>query len=361
MRIAASILLLTGLLGAQNSTFELPSFRPVARSNGFPFAGSPMRYQQWYSGAEWRNALQGEPMRVLEVAFKAGGGGTQQAGQVVELEITMAHGPSFGPLGFFDANLARDKTVVVPRRTVPLGADTTPGTFPLVLPFAEPWVWDGESSVVLDVRIFSNGNQNQPFNFSFDSTETSVGRVQRLFTVGNPFATDAATIQDGWGLMTRFTVRPGVSVDLPGGVGCPGAGGFVPQATSTVAFPPTNPAFQTWDHTLTAAASQRPAVLIIGLDKTMWVEAGLSLPHELLEIGAKGCFLLVDPLVSFGAVTTGGGAGAGTASISIELPPSEDIIGFQLYSQWLVSDPGAPNSVGSATSGLWHIVGPFGG
>ena len=128
-----------------------------------------------------------------------------------------------------------------------------------------------------------------------------------------------------------------------------------------MAFPPTNPAFQTWDHTLTNAASQRPAILVIGLDKTMWAAAGLSLPHELLEIGADGCFLLVDPLVTFGAMTIGGGPGAGTASVSVDLPPSEDIIGIQLYSQWLVSDPGAPNSVGSVTAGLWHIVGPLGG
>ena len=70
MRFAACILALAPLLGAQNSSFELPSSRAVVRANNYPFAGPLMRYQQWYSGAEWRNALT-EPMRVLEVAFKA--------------------------------------------------------------------------------------------------------------------------------------------------------------------------------------------------------------------------------------------------------------------------------------------------
>ena len=263
-------------------------------------------------------------------------------------------------MGFFDGNLVKDKTVVFRRKSVVLGAGT-PGSFPLVLPFNQPWVWDGDSAVVLDFRIFGNGNQNQPFSRDFDSTATSLGRVQRLFTVGDPSAQDAATVQDGWGLMTRFTVRAGVSVALPGGVGCPGAGGFVPQATSTVAFPPSNPALQTWDHTLTNAASQRPAVLIIGLDKDMWAAAGLSLPHELVEVGATGCFLLVEPLVQIPSVTIGGGPGAGSAFLALELPPTVDIIGLQVYSQWLVSDPDAPNGVGAATSGLWHIVGPVGG
>lgn len=354
MRLAACILALTPLLGAQNSSFELPSSRAVVRANNYPFAGPSMRYQQWYSGAEWRSVLT-EPMRVLEVAFKAGSPGGQPAGQIVELEITMAHGPAGGPSSFFDANLARDTTVVFPRQTVTLGAGT-PGSFPLVFPFVEPFSWDGESSVVLDIRIFSNGNQNQPFNFDFDSTETSPGKVWRLFTVNNPNASDAAILQNGWGLMTRFTVRPGATLPLPGGIGCPGSGGFIPQATSTIPFPSSN-----WTHTLTNAASQRQAFWIFGSSTTMWQDLGVSLPHELLEVGAAGCFLRVEPLVPLGSGTIGGGPGAGTASISIQLPPVTGIIGLHVFTQWLVLDAGAPNGVGSATGGLWHIVGPIGG
>ncbi len=327
----------------------------MAQSNDYPFAGPAMRYQQWYSGAEWMNHL-GEPMRVLEVAFKAGATGGQVAGKTVELEISIAHGPPVAPVGFFDGNLVRDRAVVFPRQEVLLGAGT-PGTFPLVCPFTQPFIWDGESSVVLDILIFPNRlPQNQPFNFVFDATATSPGKVWRLFTVNNPNATDADFLQNGWGLVSRFTVRPGINLPLPGGTGCPGSGGFIPQATSTLASPGA-----TWTHTLTGAASQRPAFWVLGFDTTMSQTLNEALPLELLFIGATGCFLRVDPVFPLSSVTVGGGPGAGSTSVAVQLPPVTPIIGLHAYSQWLVSDPGAPNGVGSVTGGLWHIVAPHGG
>lgn len=347
-------------LPGQNTTVDLPTLPAPIQNNNLPFAGGVIRYQQWHSPQEMVMAV-AEPRRVLQVDFLAGPSGLQTV-TTVDVEITMAHGPASSPSGIFDSNLQRDRTVVFPRSVVSLRTGTpanvatmTPGGVVISFPFANVFTWDGQSSVVLDIRVFGNGRGNSPFNFDFQSTANSLGKIARLWSVGNASAPNASMVQLGWGLFTRFTLRPGTM--LPYGNGCPGAGGFVPAAT---AAPLAQPGV-VWTHTVSNAASQRLALLVLGDSRTMWGAQPLPLDLGTTFVGATGCDLLANPVHTLITTTVGGGPGGGIGTVSISIPPITTFVGLSVYTQWLVDDPLSRSGVLSATGGLWHVVAPAGG
>src|SRR5262249_46383761 len=149
---------------------------------------------------------------------------------------------------------------------------------------------------------------------------------------------NATTMTPGQGLVVQFTFVDGATVSF--GQGCPGAGGAIPLAATTGGPPlPANPA---WTHVVTKANSQIPALLLLGVDRTMY--AGIPLPLDLGVIGANGCMLFTDIVTSIPTTTLGGGAGAGTASIVVPTPPVT-LKGLEMFTQWLLLDPGAPNGL----------------
>ena len=176
-----------------------------------------------------------------------------------------------------------------------------------------------------------------------------------MWTVNSTSAPSATNVQLGWGLFTRFTLRPGTM--LPYGTGCPGAGGFVPTAT---AAPLAQPGV-VWTHTVSNAASQRWAMLILGESRTMWGTTPLPLDLGTTFVNAPGCDLLANPLFTAFTMTVGGGPGAGIGNLNISIPPISNFVGLSFYSQWFVDDPLSRSGVLSATDGLWHIVAPVGG
>jgi hypothetical protein len=332
-----------------NRTFLVPAANPNPNTNNYPFAGGIIRYQQWYSAAEWLATTGPQhPVRVNEVAFRAAAPGGQ-AGAQVEFELSIANGPAFGPSTLFSSNLVSGK-VTVPRGFRTLGT-ATPGTFPMVVPLPADFVWDGQSAVVVEVRIWSNGRGNQPFAFDFEAAGGVPNSIARLFTANNPDAPNATVIQQGFGLRTRFQFQEGTTV--PFGTGCPGAGNFVPEATTAGGLP--LPGNSSWTHVVDRAASQRNATLLIGDSKTAW--GAIPLPVDLGLIGATNCSLLVSVLVTASTMTVGGGPGAGRATIGMPIPPIPTLFGQPIYTQWIVLDPLGPNGLLSNTNGLWSIIG----
>lgn len=349
MRTLPILALLASPVAAQIS-FTLPG-NVLQANNNLPFAGGACRYQQWFRGSDLAaNATQ--PMRMTQIQFLRGAG-PQQVSTTLDLEVAVGHSFQFGPNGFFDQNFIGGRVVVVPRQTVTLGTGA-PGAAVLTFPFATPFTWDGQSAVIVDIKIYGNGQGNQAFNYDFLSTSQGLGAVTRLYTIGNANATTATTVQANWGLFARFTMRPGVN--LPFGTGCAGAGNFVPEATtSQLAWPGI-----AWSHQLANASSQRLAIWVLGLSRTQWGPA--TLPLDLGPvIGANGCSLLVSPDLFLFATTVGGGPGAGIAHATLQLPPVTTYIGRSLFTQWLVLDPLASNGVGAASNGIWSIVAPVGG
>jgi hypothetical protein len=345
-----AILALLATPAAAQLTFTLPG-NVLQTNNNLPFAGGIGRYQQWFRGSDLAaNATQ--PMRMTQIDFLRGSG-SQQVATTLDLEVAVGHSFQFGPNGLFDQNFVGPRLVVVPRRTVMLGTGN-PGSVVLSFPFVTPFTWDGQSPVIIDVKVFGNGQGNQVFNYDFLSTSQGLGAVTRLYALGNANATAATTVQSNWGLFARFTMRPGVN--LPFGSGCPGEGNFVPTtSTSQLAWPGIG-----WNHQLSNASSQRLAIWVLGLSRTQWGPAALPLDLGPV-IGAQGCTLLASPDLFLLTQTVGGGAGAGIANISLQLPPVTVYIGKSLFTQWLVLDPLANNGVGAASAGIWSIVAPIGG
>jgi hypothetical protein len=106
-------------------------------------------------------------------------------------------------------------------------------------------------------------------------------------------------------------------------------------------------------YTLSSAARFTPSVLMLGLSNTGW--SGGRLPLSLDVLGATGCALRVDPMVSYNRVTDSGG----TASQNLPLPRDYALVGISLYTQFLILDRGANPAGLATTNGLRTTVGGF--
>ncbi|MFY9341524.1 MAG: hypothetical protein WAT39_03480 [Planctomycetota bacterium] len=337
-------------LPAQQAQVIVPNIAGLVNVDR-PFAGGIGRYQQWFQVAALQAAGAGIalPMRIELLEFFAGSPPTSQAAQI-DCEIWMGHGN--GVLGSaFDSNYSSPPILVKTRALVPLIAGGV-GAVVLTLPFTTRFTWDSVRPIVLEVRVFGNSLGSAPFNYNFRGSTTSLGVTSRVYQAGSAVAV-SGTVTGGMGMMTRFTARPGAVVSF-GPPGCAGEGGFVPVA-SVLQIP--SPAI-TWTHQLTAAASQRPALWVIGDIN------GPPFPVDLLALlgfSPSTCFLTNNAVNAIAVMTVGGGAGGGLATLPIALPATTNYVGVNLYTQWVVLDPLAPNGVLSVSNSHRSIVAPLGG
>lgn len=344
-RIWLPLTLVSGLAAQTLQTLRLPTGSFPTGEDNLPLASSPVRYQQWYSSAEFL-VTAGLPARINGMAFLAGN--VLQPGGTVDIEIRMAHLP-FGqlPSATFDSNLRVDNTLVVPRAVVTLVRQPPPGTRVFTFNFTREFTWDGSSGVVIDVKVFGNGNNNQSYLYPCRTTVSSPGKTMRLFAPGNPASLVRATLsQNGVGLVTEFDYLFGLTV--PYGDGCPGANAAVPVAGTSGGAPiPPNPV---WTQTLNNAAPLTPVVMTMGTSR--WLFGTVPLPFDLGLFGFNGCFLLAEPLVFFPTSTSAAGVG------SVPIPiPGVRLRPRSLFVQWFVLDTQAPNGSLAASQGLWHVFG----
>ncbi len=216
----------------------------------------------------------------------------------------------------------------------------------MTIPFTTRFTWDRVRPVLLEVRVFGNNQGNQPFNYNFRGHTALLGTTSRVYGAGSP-QLSTGTVTQGMGMVTRFTARSGVT--LPFGTGCPGEGGFVPVAN--IAQVP-QPAI-TWTHQLTNAASQRVCLWVIG--DTNQAPFPVDIP-PLFGLPPSNCFLRMNPVNTVALTTVGGGAGGGTATLPVPLPPVGGYVGLSLFTQWVVFDPLAPNGFLSVSGAHWSIV-----
>ncbi|MEM7199537.1 MAG: hypothetical protein AAF628_04685 [Planctomycetota bacterium] len=345
--LAASALLVTSGR-TQPSAVVLPNTVPLWVADNEPFAGaSPKRYQQWFSASELTLGLM-NPVRIVGLRFPAWTPGGQP-GAVQDLQVSMAISASpFEPVTFQNTGLE----VVVPRGSYTLGAATG---FPISFDFKQfstEFVWDGSSSIILEIKIWDNGRGGNPFPFSMQATFTAFGATARLIGYGpNPDGISTpSVVQSNAGVAVEFQFEQGVSTLY--GDGCPGASGFVPQAFTSGGHP--LPGNSSWTLNLANANSQMTTALLIGTDRTQI--RGVPLPVELRFAGAPGCDLLTNVAVIFPGATVGGGHGSGVASFNIPVPPVTIFQGAEMFSQWLVLDDDVTSTF-VLSNGVWHIFG----
>jgi hypothetical protein len=348
-----SLSLLVATLPAQFSA-TLPVIPSTTNVNvAPPFPAGAGRYQQWYSAVSLQQFIT-EPARINRLEFFAGTQPTSQAA-LIDCEIFLGHGRAQGLLGTFDSNWddpANPYVVVRPRANVSLVA-TTAGSVCIDVPIVpgSQFTWDGVRPVVMEVRVYGNSvGGGAPFNYNFRGTTSSFG-VSRVYAAGSALAQNGSSLVNT-GMITRFSARPGVNLSY--GTGCPGEGGFVPQArVNNLAWPGIN-----WNHQIVGAASQQTAFWIIGDQE---VPAGLLELGQLLGVPSNNCFLRASLIATQTAMTVGGGAGAGTVTLPIALPPTTSYVGASFYTQWVVFDSLAANGLLSVTNANRSIVAPIGG
>lgn len=337
-----------GVLGATAqtvTTITVPANVTPTGSDAAPLATAPSRYQQWYSASDLGLTAR-VPVRIRAMAFLAAQ--VLQSGSDVDIEIRMAHmAPQQAPSTNFANNIATDNTLVFPRARVNLVAMPAVGTRVVTFNFATQFLWNGSSSIVVDIKVYGNGNNNQPYLYPCQTVIGAFGQTTRMSAAGNPASLTTATLlQQGQGLITVFDAVDGAVVSF--GTGCPGAGNRVPVAAATGGLPiPPNP---NWGFEVSNAAALANALLVIGTNNRIW--GTTPLPIDLGVIGATGCFLRVDALVFFGATTSAAGIG----QVSIPLP-GVTLRRRQLFAQWVIPDVAAPNGILSTSQGLWVVFG----
>ena len=343
-RLTLALALLPAVAFAQppqtTKRVTLPTIIGVPATNKLPFSEDRIRYQQWYDGSQMAATVK-QPVRIIGLEFLGGA----RTGVTYDIEITLANG-STSLQGVFANNLVDNKVVCLSRANVtpPSGA---------ILPFMFPvhYKWDGQSNVVVDIKIWANG-LGQAYNYSAQSTISRVSNVKRQYRIGYPNATTANSsgATGHYGLVTRFLYQEGGTYDY--GFACPGGQSHVPVGTAN-AVP--MPGLATYTQLLSKAGSGYPAIFFIGVSKTTY--NGTPLPFPLAFLGGPNCSMQASPHLILFTTTVGGGPGAGNAKVKTPIPPIGALAGVRVYSQWVILDKAAPNGNLSATKGLMHVVG----
>jgi hypothetical protein len=329
MKFAGRFALPLFLMGLSTPLFAqsqaiFPSWAKIKGNsqNTLPFAGAPMRYQQKYLASDLKKLIKGGPVRLVGLNFRSKTSGF--SGKSVTLEITLAKAPAL-VTSVFDSNLI-NKLIVVPKTTINL---PTSGALTWVLPirFKSLYTWDGKSDIMMDVRIYKNGNNNRPFLYFFDSV--TGGPTERLYATGAS-STFSQFRQIGSGLVTRFDYLGGAVVSY--GKGCVGNGNVIPVA-SVRGAPVLGNVIKI---DLSLARPQAPAVFLLGGSNSKW--GAFNLPIDLTVLGAKGCSLLTGPIFLIPVTTIGGAPGSGSATLKVQVPPVNSLRGLNLYGQWMVND-----------------------
>jgi hypothetical protein len=345
--------LLTCLLAATASAQVIVDHPNLASPTNIdrPFAGGLGRYQQWYNPTPVLTGAITEPMRIQQVQFLCGSNNAQAPQPVtVNCEVLIGHGKFSGVFGTFDNNWDGTPVQAFPPGQVSLTVGPT-GSVACTIPFANLFTWDRFRPILIEIRITGNSVGNQTFFFNNAGTTQLIGQTSRVYANNNPGAVNG-TVQQGWGMVTRFNARPGVMIEF--GSGCPCEGNVIPQNTADQIASPAI----TWVNRIGNAPSQRTAFWVIGDTNTAPFPVDLT---SLFGLPPGTCDLLTNPVNAIGVMTVGGGAGAGQAQVPINLPGTTGYVGMSIYTQWVVFDPLSINSFLCVSPGLWTIVAPLGG
>ncbi len=248
-------------------------------------------------------------------------------GATINGEVHVAGGPGLGLSGFV---LETDVG------TLQAGATTRTAT--------------GGGPAITHVDRF---NDRWPFQFQ---APTAAGLV-RWTAVGQAVNANFNVAGDSFGFYGPDSNVPGVAFRLfvnsanvvAVGQGCAGSDDHVPllgaRADARVG--------QTFRTELHGAPPGHVALAAFGLSSTAW--NGVPLPIDLSVLGAPGCALLIDQVLTVVGVTSGSGSGGGAVTFAWPVPPMPRLAGASLFFQALVVDAVNPLGI-TATNALRAVV-----
>ncbi|HET6204724.1 MAG TPA: hypothetical protein VFI25_18175 [Planctomycetota bacterium] len=312
-------------------------------NNSYPFnffsVGGVGRYQQVYEAADFAVSGVSFPITITDLAFRPGqgaGGSYPLGGRTLTVSVSLSDS-AVAPDAMsatFATNVSGAQTTVyagaLPFAPIPALPGSGPHPPVWTIPLQTPYVYTGGADLLLDLTI--TGSTASPGTIApLDAINATGDAVARRFNQGNP-GSPTANGGESLGLITRFYFGPSFA---PFGVGCAGAGGFVPAIGSSGGDPALGNA--SFAITLSNATGGAAAFLAFGTSHVSWL--GAPLPLDLSFFGATGCFLLVSVDGLVGTVTSGSGPGAGTALVPTPIPPNPALLGGRAFLQWAVLDP----------------------
>lgn len=218
---------------------------------------------------------------------------------------------------------------------------------------------DGHDDPFLTGGTLGNWNGSTPFSvvsgrdqtMLLEVTTYATGPVPDLGDVNADGVPDILTsTQFGPGGVLRILsgIAPGVT---PIGTGCPDTTGQTPVIgigvgarlgrTMTINLSKANP-------NLVAAT------LSLGFSNQQW--NGVPLPIDLGQYGMPGCHWLIAAAITLWLPTAGLNGTRHHASYPLPIPPDIQLLGLDLYSQWLVIEPTTNGLSGSVTRAMRTTV-----
>ncbi len=240
--------------------------------------------------------------KITKVGFRQNGGTAMTTTHRLQMEILMsAASRTYDKMtSNFNTNYKGTPVTVYTRKIYDLPSYTATNDRPsknyVLFPLDVPYVVDSNEDMIVEYRCYANTNSNNAFNYYIDATNYASKR-------------------------TAF------------GTACPGSNSKSLAMTDNGA-----PYGATWSPQVTNAQASTVCALFVGLSNTKF-QGAIPLPLPLDGVGATGCKLYVDPLLTIGR----GANTAGTATFSMPIPDQPSLYGVTLYHQAMALDAFANN------------------
>ncbi len=209
-------------------------------------------------------------------------------------------------------------------------------------------LWEGPPTTVFDAvstpfvipAAPAPGSTVPPFSIviPFTTNYTWQGGPLAIELLWTPTSGSSA-----WRIDAFARPRPQSGTFRPAGAGCQGSNGFTPlhYALPETTMPGAVLTVQMEGSRLppSPGSIERFAFHVLGLQNSTY--QGQPLPISLAGSGGlPGCFLRVDPLLTFTVPVSNPSALFARATSNVALPAHPALVGMVLYSQWLMFDTG---------------------
>ena len=222
-----------------------------------------------------------------------------------------------------------------------------PAEFSVTIPFKKSYLYLGTAPLLIDIVPLDPcppvmGGDGR--GCDYDSTSTNVGSLLAKNKAGCGQPTSGAFMQSG-GFVIKFWGRTLMGY----GLGCKGSNGKTPLVSSSGGTPSMgNSSFQV---DLTDAKASSGAVLFAGFSRSK-LFGSVNLPLALAGLGATGCQLWTDIVLTAAAATDN----SGRAKMPFPLPRIAALKDLPLYNQWFVVDSRANGAGFVLSSGGLFVI-----
>lgn len=279
-------------------------------NNNIPFSWTPTGYQQVHSLASFSST---SPVPFTKMSLRMGSGFTNRPGFQIDVELAVANSTndSNAASAVFNLNeVPGSRVAVFTRKGLNLVAVPN-NDWVVTFPFDNFFIYTGQTHLSWSAAVYGNTNGNALFTYPLDAW-WKIGQSSRTGSFAGCSSAAGGTRAASHSVST-VNLRPGGVANFTGNSYVP-AGGL-------------------------------PALMAIGGSSTNY--GGLPLPYDMSGIGATGCSVTNDILLTLAGVTNANANG--DVVIPLAVPANPALSGVTFYSQFYFLQSGA-NPLGLFTS-----------